>query len=142
MSDYSAVMRFLDARKIPDYTLHLKSLKRVNVFIPQLPGDTPAEDTSDELMALAYSVISVRQVTATLPEPKAGNRTSNIPLFMMTLTRNDKAMEIFKLTSLVHVVIKVQAYRAQRGIMQCYKYKKFDHVCANCRQHPPPPRCL
>lgn len=40
MANYSTLMRHLDARKVPYYMFHTKSLKPVNVFIRQLPGDT------------------------------------------------------------------------------------------------------
>jgi hypothetical protein len=36
-------------------------------------------------------------------------------------------------------MIKVEAYRAQSGLTQCFNYQQFGHVWANCRQ---PPRCL
>jgi hypothetical protein len=37
----------------------------------------------------------------------------------VTLTCNKKSLEIFKLSGLGHVVIKVEAYRAQAGLTQC-----------------------
>jgi hypothetical protein len=35
-----------------------------------------------------------------------------------------------------HVVIKVEAYRAQTSLMQCYDCQIFGHVWANCKQPP------
>jgi len=67
MDDYSVLMRHLDARKIPCYTFRPKSLKLMKAVIRQLPGDTLAEDISNELVALGYSVISAPQMTATRP---------------------------------------------------------------------------
>jgi hypothetical protein len=34
----------------------------------------------------------------------------------MTLTQNEKAMEIFELTKLGHIVIRAEAYKAQGGL--------------------------
>jgi hypothetical protein len=65
MADYSALMSHLNASKIPYYTFHPKSPKPVKAVIRQLPGDTPAEDISNELVALSYFVISARQMTVT-----------------------------------------------------------------------------
>jgi len=48
-------------------------------------------------------------------------------------------MEIFKLTNLGRVIIKVEAYRAQGRLTQCYNCQKFGHVWVNCRQSP---RCM
>jgi hypothetical protein len=36
-------------------------------------------------------------------------------------------------------VIRVEAYRAQNGLKQCFNCQQFGHVWANCQQ---PPRCL
>jgi hypothetical protein len=84
MVDYSALTGHLDASKDPYYTFHPKSLKLAKVFIRQLLGDTPAEDISNELVALGYSVISFRQMTATRPQPQDGLQPFNIPLFLVT----------------------------------------------------------
>jgi hypothetical protein len=62
-----------------------------------------------------------------------------LPLFLVTLTRNLKSQEIFKLNSLNHIIVNVEPYRAQTGLKQCYICQNFDHVWANCKQ---PPRCL
>jgi hypothetical protein len=71
--DYSTILRRLDPRKVSYYTFHPKSLKPVKAVIRQLPGDAPAEDVSNELVALGYSVISVRQMLATRPQPQGGH---------------------------------------------------------------------
>jgi hypothetical protein len=42
-------------------------------------------------------------------------------LFPVTLTRNIKSLEISKLNSLNHIIIKVELYRAQTSLTQCYK---------------------
>jgi hypothetical protein len=62
-------------------------------------------------------------MTSTRPQAFA-----NLPLFLVTLRRNRKSQEVFKLASLSHVIIKVEAYRAQTGLIKCYNYQKFGHV--------------
>jgi len=52
-ADYSAIILYLDAYKIPYYTLNSKSMKLLTAVIRHLPGDTHAEDISKELVALA-----------------------------------------------------------------------------------------
>jgi hypothetical protein len=73
-------------------------------------------------------------MTSTRPRASA-----NLPLSLVTLPRSVKSQEIFELTSLSHVIIKVEAYRAQRGLTQCYNCQQFGHAWANCKQ---PPRCV
>jgi hypothetical protein len=97
----------------------------VRSVVGHLPGDNPAKDISNELMALGFGVVSVRQMTASRPQPQGGTQIVDLPLFLVTPTRNEKSAEIFKLTSLRDMVIKVEAYGAQNGLMQCYNCQKF-----------------
>jgi len=83
---------------------------------------------------MGFTVISVRQLTLKRPQAPV-----NLPLYLVTLLRSDKSQEIFQLGSLSHVIIKVEAYRAQTGLTQCYNCQQFGHVWANCKQ---PPRCV
>jgi hypothetical protein len=57
-----------------------------------------------------------------------------LPLFIVTVTRNVKSQEIFKLNSLNHITIKVESYIAQTGLTQCCNCQNFGHVWANCKQ--------
>jgi hypothetical protein len=133
MADYSAIMRHLHAHNAPYHKLDLQPMKPMKAVIRQLPGDTPAEDTSNEVATLGYSVISVRQMTAILPQPQGGYKTFSV-------TCNEKFPDIFKLTCPGHIVIKAEEYRAQAGLTQCYNCQKFGHVWAKWR--PPPSCCL
>jgi hypothetical protein len=47
-----------------------------------------------------------------------GNSNQKHPL-LITLTTTAKSQEIFRLTALCHVGIRVDAYRAQNGLTQC-----------------------
>jgi hypothetical protein len=67
-----------------------------------------------------------------------GSSTS-LPLFLITLPRLEKSQEIYKLTSLCYIAIKVELYKLQSGLTQCHNCQQFGHIWANCRQ---PPCCL
>jgi len=88
---------------------------------------------------LCYSAINVQQMMPTQPKPQVGLQTYNIPLFLVTLMGNEKALEILKLTNLGHVIIRVKAYRTQSSLTQCFNCQKFSHVWVKCRQ---PPCCM
>jgi hypothetical protein len=137
MADYTAIIYHLEYRKLPHFTYHAKPLRPVKAVIPHLPAGTPTEDISDELVALSLSVISVHQLTATTQKPQGGNQLVNLPIFLVTLARNFKSPEIFKLTNISQVIIKVEAYRAQAGLTQYYNCQKFGHVWANCKHGTP-----
>jgi hypothetical protein len=117
---------------------NLRNVSKLSV-IRHLPIDTPAEDISNGLQDLGYSVLSVKQMTASRPSLEGGNYTSNLPLFLVILTRDSKSLDIFKLTSLCHIVVKVEAYRIQNTLTKCFNCQKFGHIWVNCRQ---PPRCM
>jgi hypothetical protein len=52
MEDYLAIKGHLDESKQPYYTNHPKADKPIKAVIRQLPGETPAEDIANELLAL------------------------------------------------------------------------------------------
>jgi hypothetical protein len=72
--------------------------------------------------------ISVKQMTAKCPNPERGLTHTTLPLFLVTLARKQKAPEIFKLTVLNKIVIKIKAYRSQNGLIQYYNYQCFGHI--------------
>jgi hypothetical protein len=65
----------------------------VKAVIRQLPQDTPAENFSNELVALSlFIVISVRQMTVTRPQPQEYHETFNIPFLLVTHNRKKKTI--------------------------------------------------
>jgi hypothetical protein len=78
-------------------------------------------------------------MATTRRSPSEGILSKNLPLFLITLPRTAKSQEIFRLTALCHIVIGVEAYRAQNGLKQCHNCQQFGHVWAICKQ---PPRGL
>jgi hypothetical protein len=139
MADFNAVRTHFDKNNLSYFTFFPKSDRPVKAVIRHLPIDTPAEDISDGLVSLGFDVVSVKQMSAARRSPPQGTTTVNLPLFLVTLPRTAKSQEIFKLTGLCHISIRVEAYKAQTGLTQCFNCQKFGHVWANCRQ---PPRCL
>jgi hypothetical protein len=84
----------------------------IKAAIRHLPGETPAEDIANELVALGYKVHNVRQTTTTRQQSGGGHQTQALPLFVITLERYEKSQQIFKLTRPNHIIIQVEAYRA------------------------------
>jgi hypothetical protein len=106
----------------------------IKAVIRHLPPDVPAEDISNGLEDLGFNVINMRQMTATRTTPDGQINVAPFLLFLVTLTRNTQSQVIFKLNSLNHIIIKVELYRAQTGLTQCYKCQNFGHVGVNCKQ--------
>jgi hypothetical protein len=85
---------------------------------------------------LGFEVISVKQMTATRRTTPEETTTANLPLFLFILPRAAKFQDLFRLTSLCHIAIRVEAYKAQNGLTQCYNFQQFVHFRANCKQFP------
>ncbi|PNF15438.1 hypothetical protein B7P43_G18173, partial [Cryptotermes secundus] len=113
-----------------------KPEKPIKAVTRHLPQNTP-EDISDGLVNLGFDVISIKEMTRRRTPPE-GARSINLPLFLVTLLRTEKSQELFRLCNLCPIVIKVEAYKAQSGLTQCYNCQQFSHVWANSKQ---PPRC-
>jgi hypothetical protein len=137
MADFKAVKSHFTKNSLSYYYFFPKSQKPIKAVIRHLPPNTPAKDISEELENLGFDVVSVKQMTTTRRSPSDETTTRNLPLFLITLPRTAKPQDIFKLPSLCHISIKVEAYRAQTGLTQCHNCQQFGHVWANCKQPPP-----
>jgi hypothetical protein len=57
---------------------------------------------------------------------------TSLLLFLVTVARNQKAPKIFGLTTFCNIVIKVEAYKSQNRLMQCYNSQHFGHIWVHC----------
>jgi hypothetical protein len=131
MEDFEAVKSHFSNSNLYYYSFFPKFKKPIKAVIRHLPPNTPAEDISDGLVNRGFDVISVKQMTTTCRSPTEGATTKPLPLFLLTLPRTAKSQEIFQLSSLCHISISVEAYRAQTGLTQCHNCQQFGHVWAN-----------
>jgi hypothetical protein len=141
MADYSAIKSFLEKENLHFFIFHPKSLKPFKVVIRRLPSVSPAEEIYEALTDLGFDVMSVKQIMSSRRSlPEAGQKSANVPLtqllFLITLPKNEKSQEIFKLTGLCHISIQVEAYRSINNLTQCHNCQQFGHAWANCSQPP------
>jgi hypothetical protein len=90
-------------------------------------------------MDLGFDIISVKQMSTNRRSPSEGTLTKNLLLFLITLSRTAKSQEIFRLTALYHIAIRVRATGLRTALRTAKTTKQFGPVWANCKQ---PPRCL
>jgi hypothetical protein len=95
-----------------------------------LPNNTSSEDITLALQELGYEVISVKQVTAKSPSPERGAPLVSLHLFLIALVRNQKSLNIFKISSLCNIIVTIEAYKSKSGLTKCYNCQGFGH----CRQ--------
>jgi hypothetical protein len=134
MLDFEAVKAHFHSHNLSFYSFFPKSEKPIKAVIRHLPINTPAEDIPEGLGDLGFDVVSVRQLSTT--RWALEGTPAILPLFLVTLPRNPKSQEIFKLSILCYTAIKVEAYRKQNPLTQCYNCQQFGHVWANCKQAP------
>jgi hypothetical protein len=128
MADFQSVKSHFDSQKLSYFTFFAKSEKPIKAVIRHLPQNTRAADISDGLVSLGFDVISVKQMTTTRRSTTEESKVINLPLFLVTLPRTAKSQEIFRLPSLCHIAIRVDAYRAQNSLTQCHNCQQFGHV--------------
>jgi hypothetical protein len=139
MSDFSAITSSFLSKHLSYYIFFPKSQKPIKAVIRHLSSNTPAERIYEALVEVGFDAIGVKQMTTSRRPPSEDPAKGNLPLFLITLPRTEKSQEIFKLTGLCHISIKVDEYKNNNSLTQCFNCQKFGHVRANCSQ-PPPPR--
>jgi hypothetical protein len=128
--DYQAVKSHFEKNSLSYFTFFPKSEKLIKAVIRHFPVNTAAEDIAEGLVDIGFDVISVKQMSTARRSPD-GSTNITLPLFLVTLPRNTKSSEIFKLSSLCHISIKVEAYKSKNTLTQCYNCQQFGHVRAN-----------
>jgi hypothetical protein len=106
--------------------------------IQHLPQNIPAKDIYDGAVDISFDVISIKQMS-TVRRYLEGSTSVTVPLFLVTLPRTAKSQDVFKLSSLCRISVKIEVYKSQNALTHCYNCQKFGHVWANCMQ---PHRCL
>jgi hypothetical protein len=116
LADFQSVISLFNSQCLTYFTFFPKSDKPIKAVIRHLPLNTPAVDISDGLVDLGFDVVSVKQMTTTCRSSPKDPKITDLPLFLVTLPKMAKSQEIFRLPSLCHIAIKVEAYRAQNGL--------------------------
>jgi hypothetical protein len=137
MADYSAIKEYFSSQNLNYFTFYPKFLKPIKAVIRHLLGNMPAEEIYEGLVELCFDKISVKQMSTT--RRSQGSTSTILPLFLITLAKSEKYHEIFKLTSLCYIAIKIELYKSRSGLTQCHNLQQSGHFWANCRQLP---RCL
>jgi hypothetical protein len=139
MADYKTIQNLLSHKGLPVFTLYTKGDQPVKAVIRHLPNNISSEVITVALQELGYEVISFKQMTAKRPSPEGEVTLVSLPLFLITVVRNQKSLDIFKISSFCNIIVKVEAYESKSGLPKCYNIQRFGHILVYCRQ---PPRCM
>jgi hypothetical protein len=99
MADYT-IQKFLPEKNLHFFTFYKKTDKPVKSIIRYLPGNTCTVNITVAPHDIDYDSISAKQMTAKRATPEGGVKHISLSLFVVILARNQKAPEIFKLTTL------------------------------------------
>jgi hypothetical protein len=115
MVDCRSVKTYFGSNDLSYYTFYPKSEKPIKAVIRHLPVTTPAEDIAEGVVDLSFDVMSVKQI-ATARRSSEGTTHITLPLFLVTLPRTTKSQDLFKLSYLRHISIKVESYKFQNAL--------------------------
>jgi hypothetical protein len=121
MSHFSATKLHFDYQKIPYSTFYPKFQKPVKAVVHQLHV-VPVWRTLG-----GFDIISVERMTTNRRSSAEGTTTVDLPMSLITLPRTAESQDIFTLPSLCHIAIKVDPYKDQNVLTQCYSCQKFGH---------------
>jgi len=132
IDDFRGITKFLEEEKIPFHTFQLQQDKPLKVVIRGIPADVDTEPLKAELKEKGLPVIAVARMSNRLKKP--------MPLLLVTLSREQKAKEIFNLTSLSYLRVSVESPHKKPGtVSQCHRCQRFHHAQRGCRAEP---RCV
>jgi hypothetical protein len=116
MADYKAIQNLSSQKGLPFSTVYTEGGKPVKTVIGHLPNNTSSEGIAVALQEMGYEVISVKQMAAKRPSAEGGVTIVTLPLFLITLIRNQKSLDIFKISSFSNISVKVEAYKSKSGL--------------------------
>jgi hypothetical protein len=108
MVKYSAMKSYLGKSSIYFFMFFPKFRKAYNGSNPSHPPHARGTyNISNSLENLGFSVNNVRQMTAKRTAHNGQPHVEPLPLFLVTLTKNIKSRELFKMNNLINIIIKV-----------------------------------
>ncbi|GFY34699.1 nucleic-acid-binding protein from transposon X-element [Trichonephila clavipes] len=130
---YHAIRRYIDTEKLEAFTYQLLDEKELKAVIRGMPADTPPQEIID-LLTVGITVNECQEMT---------NRKTGLPmpLFLITLPRNKINKDIFNMTELCYLKIKVEPLRPKLGPAQCFRCQGFYHSSKFCTRNPKCVKC-
>ncbi|KFM80148.1 Nucleic-acid-binding protein from transposon X-element, partial [Stegodyphus mimosarum] len=134
--DYRVCVRLLRAANVEHFSFLLPQDREIKVVIRGLMSDTETKEITEDLAAQNITVNSVKQMTR-----RRNGELINLPLFLVSLPRNEKSKNIHNITHLGGLSVKVEDYKGRVGPLQCYRCQGFHHTQTGCFYSPKCVRC-
>lgn len=128
--DYRNIIRFLDEQHLPYHTYKLPEEKELHVVLRGIPTTFTIDEIKEDLQQLGFHPTNIFRMTM---QP---NRRP-IPLVLVLIPKTET--NIFQLTHLLHLSIKVESLKNKTRINQCRNCQKHGHGQSTCKALP---KCL
>ncbi|GFT93853.1 nucleic-acid-binding protein from transposon X-element [Trichonephila clavipes] len=131
---YHAIRKYVETEKLEAFTYQLPEDREIKAVIRGMPADTPPEEIIQDLLTVGIKVNECHAMT---------NRKTGLPmpLFLLTLPKNMINKDIFNMTELCYLKIKVEPLRPKIGPAQCFRCQGFFHSSKFCTRNPKCVKC-
>lgn len=129
-AQYRLFIKYLKTNNAIFYTYQLPEEKPHRVVLRGLHYTTNTESIKQELTTLGYNIRGVVNIISREKIP--------LPMFYIDLEQDNKTPDIYKLSHLLHSIVRVEEMRRNKNIIQCTRCQEYNHSKTYCNQ---PPRC-
>lgn len=141
---YRSLAQKLNTEKIQWYSYENKNERPIRVMARGLHASCTIEDVQEDLRNRGYQILdAVNIIKKQKHEDERGEQVitkHGLPLFMLTFDNKENVEEIYKIKTILNMVVKIEPVRKNtKMIPQCKKCQGFNHTQAYCQKEP---RCV
>lgn len=131
--DYRSVTLYMENEGVEFHTYNTEKSNILKVIIKNIPSTIKPDELKQALGERNFEPTHVGQLKDRMGTP--------LPMYQVTLPKNEKSKEIFGITDIIHCKVRVEAYRKAKNdnITQCHRCQRFGHTANYCKAEP---RCV
>lgn len=131
VNDYRSITNLLKEQMLPYHSFMFQEEKPLKVVIRGVMKEIPTEEVAEDLRDRGFPVVGVARLLG------RGNRPCN--LVLVSLRKTEKAKDIFQISNVLGLAVKLETPRKKKGVAQCHRCQRFNHGQRCCEA---PPRCV
>lgn len=137
IEDYNIILNYFQREQKAEYYTHqLPTNRQLKVVIRNLPECITVADVEEELKSMHFSPSNVHQFTK---KDQATGQITALPVFSLTLPKDDYSHQIYSVRYLCNVRVRIEAYKNRAGPAQCHQCQRYGHTKSFCNMKP---RCV
>lgn len=138
---YRKLTEQLNEKNFHWYTYENANERPIKVMARGIHPTCPTEEIKQELLEKGFQIENV--VNIIKKERKVTDNTvtkRGLPLFMLTFKKQQKIEDVYKITAILHMRVKIEPVRKTNNkIAQCKKCQGYNHTQKYCGREP---RCV